>query len=111
MKSFARTAIIVLILTLIPFITYGQGIEFKNPIKANNIQQLVALILDIVVKIGAVIAVFMFIITGFLFVTAQGNPSKIETAKRSLVGTSIGAVILLGAEVLSQVVQNTVNKF
>lgn len=108
MKSYITTILVILFLTAVPVLVYGQGIEFKNPTNVGSIQGLITKILEIVVKIGAIIAVFMFIVTGFMFVTAQGNPAKIETAKMSLVGTSIGAVILLGAQLLSTVIENTV---
>lgn len=110
MKSYITIILVIIILTAVPFLAHGQNVEFKNPIKANSIQELIKFILEIVVKIGAIIAVFMFIVTGFMFVSAQGNPAKIETAKMSLIGTSIGAVVLLGAQLLSQVIENTVNQ-
>ena len=110
MKSYITIILVIIVLTAVPLLTYGETVEFKNPIKANSIQELIKFILDIVVKIGAIVAVFMFIVTGFMFVTAQGNPAKIETAKMSLIGTSIGAVVLLGAQLLSTVIENTVKE-
>jgi hypothetical protein len=45
---------------------------------------------------------------GFLFVTAQGNETKIKNARGYLFTTIIGALILLGAEAIAQGIQATV---
>lgn len=101
---------------LLPHFVNAQGgnitVDFSraNPIRANNIYQLVAAILDFVVKVGAVVVVFFIIYSGFLFVVAQGNDEKISKAKSTFMWTIIGALILLGASVLSQVVCNTANQ-
>jgi hypothetical protein len=51
----------------------------------------------------------MFLIwSGFMFVSAQGNPEKIETAKSRLLYTIIGAILLLGAWTISQAIKGTV---
>lgn len=78
-----------------------------NPIKAKNIYALVSAILDFVVKVGAALAVFFIIYAGFQFVTAQGDEGKITSAKKTFMWTVIGALVLLGAQVLSGVICNT----
>jgi len=50
----------------------------------------------------------MVIYTGFLFVMARGNPSKIEEARTALLWTLIGGVILLGAQGITLAIQETV---
>jgi len=81
-----------------------------NPIKSGDIYSLMAAILDFVVKIGAVVVVFFLIYSGFQFVTAQGSEDKISQAKKNFMWTIIGALILLGAMTLSNVVCNTANQ-
>ena len=63
---------------------------------------------DVILPIGGVIAVLAFIFSGFLYVTAQGNETKIKTAHKSLLYTSIGTAILLGAWVLANVICTTI---
>ena len=65
---------------------------------------------DIVLPIGGVISVLMIVYSGFLFVTAQGNESKITKAKDALLYACIGAAILLGAIVISQAIGGTINQ-
>lgn len=63
---------------------------------------------NIVIPVGSIVIVLMIIYTGFLFVIARGNPSKIEDARRMLLYVIIGAAILLGATAISLVIGNTV---
>lgn len=90
----------------------GTGaISFPNPIKQTSLEALIKVILDVVVQFGAVIAVFFLIYSGFLFVTARGNPGKIEAAQKTFFWTIVGGLIVLGAFVISEVIKNTVEGF
>ena len=83
-----------------------------NPLGESNntLSTFVAKILHIVFEIGAIVVVFMIILSGFKFVLAQGAEKEITDAKNMLFGTLVGAVILLGAETISQVISNTVKQ-
>jgi len=81
----------------------------NSPIRAESIQELARDILNIVVKVGAPIVVFFLIYVGFLFVTARGNVTTLETAKKALLWTFIGGLILLGAQGLSSVICGTID--
>ena len=65
-------------------------------------------ILEFVVRIGAVVVVLMLVYVGFLFVTAQGNETKITAAKSGLLWTVVGALILLGAQAIALAIEATV---
>ncbi len=80
-----------------------------NPLKVKSIHGLLTDILSFVVKIGTIIVVLMLVVTGFKFVIAQGNPAELEKAKKMLLWTLIGALIILGAQTISLMVQATVN--
>ena len=91
----------------------GAGSGHENPLRgnANTIPDLLMLIIEqFVVPIGGVIVVFMFIYSGFLFVTAQGNSEKLQKAKDSFIYTIIGAALVLGAFAISSIIQNTVEQ-
>ena len=60
------------------------------------------------VEVGAYVAVIFIIYSGFLFVKAQGNPTEIETAKKTFFYTIIGVMILLGASAIAKAVGNTI---
>jgi hypothetical protein len=86
-------------------------IEIQNPFKQNSIQGLIKVIVDdILLPIGGVVAVLMIMFAGFQYVTAQGDPGKIKKAHDALLYAVIGAAILLGAWVISEAIQSTINQ-
>lgn len=71
---------------------------------------LIAIVDKIVMPIGGILCVLAFIFAGFQYVVAQGNPSKIATAHRTLLYAAIGTALLLGAKVFATVIKNTINQ-
>ena len=69
-----------------------------------------AIIDKILLPIGGVLAVLSFIYAGFLYVTAQGNETKLKTAHKALLYTSVGTAVLLGSWVIAKVIENTINQ-
>ncbi len=65
---------------------------------------------NVVIPIGGVLAVLAFIYSGFLYVTASGDETKIKNAHRALLYTAIGTAVLLGAGVISKVLTTTVDQ-
>lgn len=96
---------------LAPLIVFAQG-SIENPLKnIDTVGQFIEVVAnDIVLPIGAVAVVIAIIYSGFLFVTAQGNTAKLETAKKAFLWTAIGTIVLLGAWVIAQVIQNTIDQ-
>lgn len=86
----------------------GGAQTLKNPLKFDSLPELISGILNGVVQLGAILLVLMLVWVGFLFVTAQGNPEKVSTARSALLWTVIGGLILLGAEAIAKVVEATV---
>ncbi|MCR4306787.1 MAG: pilin, partial [Candidatus Yonathbacteria bacterium] len=73
-----------------------------------NLNALIEKILKVVVDIGTPIAVLFIIYAGFLFVTAQGDPTKITKAKNAFTWAIIGTAVLLGAWVLAVAIGGTI---
>jgi len=107
----ALTAVLLLPRTVSLAVTAtGPSSGLTNPIAANSLSQFLTKFLDILVQVGFPIIVLAIIYTGFLFVKAQGNPEELQTAKRAFMWTVIGALILLGASAISELVQGTVDE-
>ncbi len=84
--------------------------HISNPVGAfDNIPDLIVAILEIVMLIISPIVGIMIIYAGYLFVTAQGDPGKLKTAKDTLLYVVIGGAIILGAKVISLAISGTVN--
>lgn len=93
-----------------PVNTGGTNVTLINPLGAGtSLTTLLNSVLKFVVQIGAVIVILMLVYVGFKFVVAQGNPAKIEEARRMLLWTIVGALILLGAQVIAIGICETTN--
>mgnify|MGYP001558670645 CR=1 FL=1 len=79
-----------------------------NPTNTDCLGNFLINILRLVVRIGSIVVVLMYVFVGFKFVTAQGNETKITEAKKMLLWTTIGALVLLGAEAIARGIQATV---
>lgn len=88
----------------------GGGASFPNPINKANINAILTALLDFLTAVGAVLAVLFTVYAGFLFVTARGNEGQLDKAKQTLFWTLVGAVIVLGAFALAEVIENTANE-
>lgn len=88
--------------------------KLENPFGstgANNIPELFQTIIkNIIIPIGAVLAILAFIYAGFLYVTAAGDEKKIGVAHKALLYAAIGTAVLLGAGVIAQVIKATINQ-
>lgn len=102
----AFTSLLLFFLSTAPL--FAQGLD--NPLagRANNLLQLLELVLSAVIAISFPVVVLFIIYSGFLFITAQGNEQKLTEAKRYIIYTIIGALIVLGSYALSRAISATV---
>jgi|SRR3989338_9022550 len=85
------------------------GLKGMNPLSGvASVQQLIMKILNLVVQVGLPIIVLMIIYAGFKYVTARGNPAKIQEAHNAILWTVIGAAVILGAAVISHAISGTI---
>lgn len=111
-------SLLIIFLSFLPRLSLAAGegpsvTGLENPFKdgADSLGDFVQILAtDVVMPIGAVVVVLFIIYSGYLFVVAQGNPAKLEEAKRAFLYSCIGAVVLLGAWAIAQVIQNTVDQ-
>lgn len=93
-----------------PVSSTGGGIKIPNPLEGiNSITALFAALLEILLIFAVPIVVFFIIYAGFLYVTARGNVETVSRAHRALLYAVIGGVLILGASVLIDVIQGTVD--
>ena len=87
----------------------GPENKLQNPINVNSISDFLDTLLKAIVKISTPIVVLMIVYSGFLFIKAQGNPEELTKAKKSIMWTVIGAIVVLGAFALSKAIGGTVD--
>jgi len=83
----------------------------ENPIKFNTLQQFLEGLLGALIDIAFPIIVLFIVYIGFRFVqeSAAGNAEKMKDLRGLLFWAIIGALLVLGAQVLSFAISATVD--
>lgn len=81
-----------------------------NPLKFNNIWELLQGMSSLAVKFGTVLAVLAFIYAGYLYVAAVGNEAKLKKAHETLKYVAIGTAIILSSTIVVNLVVDTLSK-
>lgn len=108
--KFIITPAVLLSSLLLPVLVSAQ-ITIPNPLKAATFPELLDYIIDFIFILALGIAPIMIIVAGFYFITAAGDPAKIQTAKQIILYTLIGLLIVFSAkgliELFAKVFQTT----
>jgi len=92
--------------------TDAQEVALKNPLNPNfsSIPAFIAGALKALALIALPIITLFFVISGFLFLTAQGNEAQLEKAKKNFLYVVIGALLILGAWIIATLIAGTVSQ-
>jgi len=102
MKSYLSKLIFFLLLIsfLIPLTVQGQGVTIENPLRAQSFWDLIDKLIDFIFYLAIAVAPIMFIVAGFYFITAAGDPEKVNTAKKMILWVLIGLLVVFLAKAL-----------
>lgn len=75
--------------------------------KGSTLNGVIAIIMDLLSYVLGILAVIMIIISGIRFVTAGGNSSSVDGAKKTLIYALIGIVVASLAQVIVHWVLNS----
>lgn len=89
--------------TLIPEGCTGKDAHNPEVCGFDQFIQLIANIMGALMVIALSLATILFSFAGFKYVTAAGNPSQIESAKKVFLNVAIGLAVVFGAYLLIQV--------
>jgi len=101
MKNYFYRLLTITILSsllLTPVLVKADVITITNPLEAGSFTELMVAIAGILFKLAVAIAPIFIIIAGFYFLTAAGEPAKINTAKTIILWTAIGLLVVICAE-------------
>ena len=84
--------------------------QLENPLKVSSIAEFIATALKVLVVVALPIITLFIVISGFMFVLARGNESKLTEAKKNFVYVIIGALLILGAWVIATLIGGTVSQ-
>ncbi len=93
------------LLVFLPFVNEIGAIEIPNPLKYNTFTYLINAIIDFLVVVALALSSLMIVIAGYYFVTAQGNPQKVQTGKDIILYTLIGLGIILFAKAVTSILK------
>lgn len=85
------------------------GVSLTNPLGDVTLIGLFETILGVVMIFAVPLITFFIIYAGFKYVTARGNEQTISEAHKALLYALIGGLLILGANVLIDVIQGTVD--
>ena len=93
-------------------LTYAQGKGLQNPLndQFSSIPAFIAGALKVLAMIALPIISLFVVISGFYFLTAQGNEHKLEEAKKNFFYVIIGALLILGAWILATLIAGTISQ-
>ena len=91
-------SVLLIFILLAPLVVRAQIIRIENPIKANNFWELLDALIDVIFILSIPVGTIMFIVAGFYFITAAGDPEKITTAKKMVLYTLVGLLIVFCAK-------------
>jgi len=96
-------SLILLIIILTPLTV--EAITIDNPLKADTLTDLMNTIVNFLFYLAIAITPIMLVIAGFYYLTAAGEPEKINTAKRIILYTLVGLVIVISAKGIMELFQ------
>lgn len=91
--------------------TFGtQVVNDTTVLGSTDIRTTIARIIRVVLGLLGIIAVSLIVYGGFVYMTAGGNEEKVGQAKKILINSTIGLVIILSAFAITQFVLNSLGK-
>ncbi len=88
--------------------TCTSGSCLNNPTGNLTVQSFLSSAFTGLVKVSLPIITVFIVYSGFLFVTAQGRPAQLEVAKRNFFFVLLGALLILSAWILANIIGGTV---
>lgn len=79
-------------------------VEIPNVVKAQSFGELISKVAQFFLQVAAPLLTIAIIVSGYLFITAAGNPNQIETAKKIFAWSIVGFIIVVLAETLVKVI-------
>ena len=110
-RSFLNMLIVGIVVWGIALPVYAQT-GLQNPLNSNfsSVPAFIAGALKALAMIALPIITLFLVISGFLFITAQGNQQKLDTAKKNFYFVIIGALLILGAWILATLIAGTISQ-
>ena len=107
LKNVKKTLFIILLISFAFLHTSALAVEVRieNPLSSDTLEELIDNIINFIFWVATALAPLMIVIAGFYFITAGGEPAKLQTAKNIILYTVIGYSIILFSKGLILVIK------
>ncbi|MDO8424326.1 MAG: hypothetical protein Q7S70_00120 [bacterium] len=94
-----RKFLSILITAFIPlFVLAADPVNIQNPLGTISFEVVIEKIINFIFRISVVLAPLMIVIGGVMFVTSGGNLQKTDQAKKLMIWTAAGFLIIIMAK-------------
>lgn len=104
-----RKVFLILVLFSLFFPILSALAQYTNPLTTESFEELLNGIIEFLKAILIPFAALMFVIAGYLFITAIGNPQQIGMAKKTILFAMVGILFILLAEALIEMVRGWIS--
>jgi hypothetical protein len=102
-------SLLVIIAIGLPLLISGT-VAADSPAGVTQIQNFLESLIQLVAGLAGLVATGFFVLGGYGYITSSGNPERLFRAKRTLIHSGVGLVIVIGAFVLSSIVTSLATK-
>ena len=111
MKKYLIYSLVYLI-AFIPVIAMAQGAGKLVPCEgrdcdANDFLRMISYVINFVIFLGVVFSSLAFAYAGFLYITAQGDTTKVKRATKIFTGVAIGLLLAFTSFLIIQLITNS----
>ncbi|KKU75486.1 MAG: hypothetical protein A3G60_01010 [Candidatus Ryanbacteria bacterium RIFCSPLOWO2_12_FULL_47_9c] len=83
---------------------FAQDRSFGPFTNSKEFRDLLVKLANFISKFGLSLVAFFLVLSGFKFISAQGNVQKLESAKKMFYWTVVGAILVVGAGAIAKIV-------
>lgn len=94
---------------LVPGLAFGAD-RFESPLRFKTIEEFIEGVLQAFVYIALPVVAFFLVLSGFKFISAQGDPTKLKTARDNFRHVVIGSALVLGAWAFAVLIKGTIDQ-
>ncbi len=78
----------------LPLLVGGVTIAIENPLQADSFTELIYNIVNFLFRLSLPVGALMIVIAAYGFLTSAGDPEKVSRAKRIIIWTLVGIIVL-----------------
>lgn len=106
MKTRFAPLVTALIFAAVPLFALAQTVYLVNPLGITDPRAIIGRLISGILSIIGSVAVLMFVYAGVLWITAQGEPKRIQRGKDIMLWATLGLGIIAGAYVFVNAIIN-----